>query len=146
MEEIEENQKAQHREFVHSTITRMNNNSFELKKMMVTIVGAFLAIYAANPKILFILIPIPLVILFWFLDTYYLQQERKFRGIYDDICNITPKADQKTQIIFGMNTKAYNDKDYGFLNVLFSISLTPLYITIIICLIIAYCILDGCFS
>jgi hypothetical protein len=33
----------------------------------------------------YIFIAIAPTILFWFLDAYYLQQEKKFRGLFDDV-------------------------------------------------------------
>ena len=131
--------KMQHREFVQNTITRMNMNSFQIKGLSITIVSAFLAIYAAENKILFIIIPIPFVLLFWFLDAYYLQQERKFRGIYNDITGLTQTP--LTTKIYEMNTNLYCGNKYCFFNAFKSKSILPLYTIIIIGLTIIYCIL-----
>jgi hypothetical protein len=129
--------KAQHREFVQSVITRMNANSFQIKGMTITIVAAFLGVYASNAKILFILIPIPFVLLFWFLDAYYLQLERKFRGVYNDICDLNSEP-KKTTRVFEMNPKLYKVDDYRYFKVLFSSSILSLYIVLIVGLTIAY--------
>lgn len=130
--------KAQHRAFVQSVITRMNANSFQIKGMSITIVAAFLGVYASNSKVLFILIPIPFVFLFWFLDAYYLQLERQFRGIYNDICNITPESTKKTKQIFVVNPKLYGGGNYRYFKVLFSPSIFSLYAVLIIGLTITY--------
>lgn len=130
--------KAEHREFVQSVITRMNANSFQIKGMTITIVAAFLGVYASNSKILFILIPIPFVLLFWFLDAYYLQLERQFRGVYNDICDITPEDKKETKQVFLMNPKLYERGDYRYFKVLFSASILPLYIVLIVGLTITY--------
>lgn len=127
--------KSQHREFIQLTITRMNTNSFQIKSLAITIVAAFLGIYASNPKTLFLIIPVPIVFLFWFLDAYYLQLERKFRGIYNDVCNITPEAEKKTKKTFLMDTSLYQGGDYSFFNVFKSSTILPLYFIIIISLI-----------
>lgn len=131
--------KAQHREFVQSVITRMNTNSFHLKGLMITLVSAFLGVYASSSEISvnFLLIPIPLVVLFWFLDAYYLQLERKFRGIYNDICDLNTEP-KKTTRVFEMNPKPYKKDDYRYFKVLFSTSILSLYLSIIICLFIIY--------
>jgi hypothetical protein len=131
----------QHREFVQATISRMNTNSFHLKGMMITILAAFLAIYATNLKILFIITPIPIVTIFWFFDAYYLQLERKFRGIYDDICNLTPEKDIKTKKTFEMNPKLYVGGNYNYWKILLKSSLTPFYLIINVSLIVCYFIL-----
>ncbi|MBD5167645.1 MAG: hypothetical protein HDT11_01935 [Helicobacter sp.] len=70
-------------EFIQNIITRMNSNSFSIKQMTIMILSAILAIYASvkNTNILFITF-LPIIV-FWFLDSYYLQQERIFRKLYD---------------------------------------------------------------
>ena len=73
--------KKQHLEFIQSVITRMNTNSFQIKGMAVAIVSALLAVYAATNNAAFIFLSIVPTILFWLLDSYCLQQERKFRGV-----------------------------------------------------------------
>jgi hypothetical protein len=134
---MEESKKAQHREFVQSVITRMNTNSFQIKGLMITLVAAFLGIYASNSNITFIIIPIPIVLLFWLLDACYLQLERKFRGIYKDICDLNTELKRTTQI-FEMNSKLYKGGDYNYFKVLFSTTILPLYLSIIICLFVLH--------
>lgn len=68
-----ENNKIKHLEFIQSTITRMNQNSFKIKGWMITLVSALLALYASSEKVVYILIAIVPTIVFWFLDAYYLQ-------------------------------------------------------------------------
>lgn len=131
--------KAQHREFVQSVITRMNANSFQLKGLMITLVAAFLGVYASNSNmsVNFLLIPIPLVLLFWCLDAYYLQLERKFRAIYNDICDLNTEP-KKTTRVFEMNPKLYKGDDYRYFKVLFSPTILSLYTVLIVSLTIAY--------
>jgi hypothetical protein len=128
--------KMQHREFVQNVITRMNTNSFQIKGLAITIVSAFLAIYAAEKKLLFIIIPVPFIIVFWFLDTYYLQQERKFRGIYNDICGLNPNP--ITTKTYQINPHLYCGGKYNFWNVLFSVTIYPIYLLTSIGLITIY--------
>ncbi|WP_296317870.1 hypothetical protein [Winogradskyella sp. UBA3174] len=130
--------ESQHREFVQAVITRMGVNSFQIKSLTVTFVAAFLGIYASNSKVLFIITPVPIVLLFWFLDAYYLQLERKFRGIYNDICDITAQAEKKTTKVFLMNPTLYKGGSFSYWNVFKSITIFPLYFFIIICLLGLY--------
>lgn len=76
-----------HLEFIQAIINRMNSNSFSIKGWAITIISALLALYANSLNVVYIFIAIAPTILFWFLDAYYLQQERKFRGLYNDIVN-----------------------------------------------------------
>lgn len=126
--------KVKHLEMIQGIITRMNQNSFMLKGWMITIVSALLAIYADNRSMIFLFITIFPVLIFWALDAYYLQQERKFRGIYNDI------VDGKNIPPFKMPIKDYSsDKDckYCYCNVFWSKTIAGLYCTILLAIIIA---------
>jgi len=128
--------KRQHLEFIQNIITRMNTNSFQLKGLTITIVSALMAVYASNPKVLFVFLGIPPTILFWFLDTYYLQQERKFRGVYNDVAKLKNNVAVKR---YEMPIHKYDksiDKQYSYWNVLFSKTIVWLYVSIIIFLLI----------
>ena len=50
--------KIKHLEFIQSTITRMNQNSFQIKGWMITLVSALLALYASSERVVYILIAI----------------------------------------------------------------------------------------
>lgn len=128
--------KRQHLEFIQNIITRMNTNSFQLKGLTITIVSALMAVYASNPKVLFVFLGIPPTILFWFLDTYYLQQERKFRGVYNDVAKLKNNvAVQRYEMPIHKYDK-FIDKQYSYWNVLFSKTIVWLYVSIIIFLLI----------
>ena len=79
--------EMKHLEFIQAIITRMNTNSFLIKGWSITLVSALLALYASNKHVAYIFIAIIPTIIFWFLDSYYLQQERKFRGLYNDVAD-----------------------------------------------------------
>jgi hypothetical protein len=108
-------EKLQHKEFVQSTITRMNSNSFEIKKICVTIIAASCAVYASTKNIIFLVIPIPLTLIMWIIDSYYLQLEKKFRGIYNDICELTATYERKTNLNYEMDPSKYKGVGFSFL-------------------------------
>ena len=127
-------QKVKHLEMIQSIITRMNQNSFMLKGWMITIVSALLAIYADKGNIAYLLVAIFPILVFWFLDAYYLQQERKFRGIYSDI------VEGKDLPLFKMPIGEYNKKKdckYSYCDVLGSKTIAGLYCTILVAIVIA---------
>lgn len=80
------NDKLKHLEFIQNVINRMGYNSFLVKGWCITILAAFLAITANTGENRFVLLSFFPLICFWLLDSYYLQQERKFRVLYDDAC------------------------------------------------------------
>ena len=78
-------EKIRHLEMIQAVITRMASNSFMLKGWAVTLIaGVFVLASRDSNPVYFLIAYIPIV-LFWFLDSYYLQLERKFRVLYDDI-------------------------------------------------------------
>ena len=81
--------RRRHLDYIQAVITRMNTNSFQIKNMTIIILTAMFALFAATPKVLLLILAGFPVFLFWLLDAYYLQQERKFRKMYYDVANLT---------------------------------------------------------
>ncbi|PTX61650.1 hypothetical protein C8N46_104294 [Kordia periserrulae] len=116
-------EKLKHLEFIQNIITRMNTNSFHLKGLCITIVSALLAIYCAEKNILIILSALFPLTVFWFLDTYYLMLERKFRSLYNDA--IQKKSSIKE---FNMNIQNYTKGNCNYWNTFFSRTIYPVYL------------------
>lgn len=133
--------KIKHLEFIQSTITRMNQNSFQIKGWMITLVSALLALYASSEKVVYILIAIVPAIEFWFLDAYYLQQERRFRGVYNDVAGLSPDNSRINVREFEMPIQKYQCGKYCYFNVLFSKTIFPLYGIVIVGLVVAFVLL-----
>lgn len=133
--------KIKHLEFIQTTITRMNQNSFQIKGWMITLVSALLALYASSERVVYILIAIVPAVVFWFLDAYYLQQERRFRGVYNDVAGLSPDDSRINVREFEMPIQKYQCGKYCYLNVLFSRTIFPLYGIVIVGLVIAFALL-----
>jgi len=140
--------QIKHLEFIQSNITRMNQCSFQMKGWMVTIVCALLALYAASFGInackglpVFILVAIAPTIVFWFLDSYYLQQERKLRGIYNTLINPEKTAEIKP---FSIPLEQFGGWEYSLFCAMLSKTELPLYLLIIVGLTVAGVVLQ-CF-
>ena len=124
--------KLKHLEFIQNVITRMNTNSFQIKGWAITIVSASLALYAATKNECFILVGVFPSLIFWFLDAYYLTQERKFRGLYNDVAGVSAKpVDLKP---FAMRPDLYVDGKYRYCKVFWSKTIWKLYLPVIIML------------
>ncbi len=91
--------KKEHLEMIQNVINRMGNNSFLLKGWAVlVIVAIFTFTGESNNDIRCILFTnVPLTV-FWGLDSYYLQLERKYRKLYDDI-----RLQESDETDFNMN-------------------------------------------
>ena len=132
-------EEVKHLEFIQDVITRMNSNSFQMKGWMVAIVSALLAVYASTQNNRFVLVAIVPAVIFWFLDTYYLTQERKFRGLYNDVAGISENP--KEIKLFAMRPDLYTGGQYSFWNVFGSITITLLYLPVILILLGIYFVL-----
>ncbi len=140
-------EKIKHLDYIQNVITRMNANSFQIKTWTVTIIAALLALSANNKSPIFIFIAIIPTMIFWFLDTYYLQQEKKFRGVYDDVCELTEKEEKQEIKLFEMPIQKYKGGKYSYSNVFFSKTLLGFYLSINILLFVMgmiFCLKD-CF-
>lgn len=124
-------EQIKHLEFIQGIINRMNSNSFSIKGWAITIVSALLALYASSSNVTYIFIAIMPTILFWFLDAYYLRQERRFRGLYKDIVNNGASVK-----LFDMPIKNYNNGEFSYCCVFWSRTIAPLYGLISIALLI----------
>lgn len=119
----------------------MNQNSFQIKGWMITLVSALLALYANSGKVAYILIAIVPTLVFWFLDAYYLQQERRFRAVYNDVAKLSPDDSRLNVREFEMPIQKYQGGKYCYFNVLFSKTILPLYGIIIMGLTVLFILL-----
>ena len=138
-----EQEKIQHLELIQNIINRMNTNSFQIKEWMITIVSALLALYASGDNVTYIFVAIIPTLLFWYLDAYYLQQERKFRKLYDDVL-----PDDSEISLFSMPIQNYTNCKYCLWSTFFSKTIGWLYGTIVILLFIGGLIMrsKGCIT
>lgn len=126
-----EQDKIKHLEFIQNIINRMNTNSFQIKGWMITIVSALLALYASSNNYVYVFVAIVPTFIFWFIDSYYLRQERRFRGLYEDV--IKP---EKNITAFSMDVTNYKSGRYKYCRCLFSTTTAILYLLIICSLIL----------
>lgn len=129
--------KRCHLNMIQQIMTRMGNNSFSLKGWSVGIMIAIYAFAGQSEHKAVVVTLIPLIV-FWFLDTYYLMLERKFRELYNDV-----RLKKEEEIDFDMNfnnikISMKDIKKYGFVNVLFSKTILPFYLVCIITTLIIY--------
>ena len=125
-------EKRQHLEFIQNNISRMNQSSFQIKGMAVTIVTAVIAAYVAVPvredmcSTVFLFVGVIPTLIFWILDSYYLQQEKKFRGIYEDVISGKKVGEYK------MPLDKYKRGKYSLYRCMWTVSEWTIYFVIII--------------
>lgn len=92
--------KLKHLEFIQSVIKRMTNNAFLLKGWVITIISLLIVISVNRNSYDYLIIAFLPIIVFWFLDSYYLNQERLFRDLYNKV-----RKQKEDEIDFSMSTE-----------------------------------------
>lgn len=114
--------KQQHLQFIQDTINRMANHSFSLKGLTITFFAFIASGIITTPMESPPLIVYTPILIFWFLDAYYLAQERRFRSLYN-VARQLPES----KIDYSMDTAPIkqNHNNWGF--VIFSRTLVFFY-------------------
>ena len=118
-------------DYIESLIQSMRKCSFRCKEFAILICSAFLTIFATinpTPKIMIILC-VPILMIFWIMDSFYLAKERVFRKEYKRIATLKNVLDVNPLLF---STKSINPiKDY--IKALFcSFSTSLFYLTLIV--------------
>ena len=74
-------------DYIENIISSMRECSFKCKEFCILICSAFLTIFATvnpTPKLMVILC-VPVLLIFWIIDSAYLSKERSFRKKYNDV-------------------------------------------------------------
>jgi hypothetical protein len=84
-EEIDRADWHKHLDYVQSIISRRANNSFVMKGWALTVTLALLGFASTRSDAMLALLATMAVAAFWFLDAYFLRQERAFRLMFADV-------------------------------------------------------------
>ena len=122
--------KRKHLEFVQGVINRMANTSFLLKGWSITVVAGLFALGASERKLSILLLALVLNLVFWFLDAFFLWQERMYRALYDAV-----RAKHEDQIDFSMDATPFANRA-SWCRATFSSTLVPFYCGVLLVLII----------
>lgn len=130
--------KMAHLEMIQGVITRMASNSFALKKWGVALVAGVLAIAGKESESWAYLIALVPVTMFWFLDSLYLQLERKFRCLYDCV-----RLQEEKNVDFSMkycevSIAVKDSKKLCYFSSLFSLTEAGFYLPLAMPVVIAF--------
>ena len=96
-------------DLVQNCISRMANNSFLLKGWSISLISVILAIIYEKINLIQISLILAIIILYcWYLDAYFLREERKYRKLYEWIIKQRPKKNNKR--LYSLNAHRF-DKD-----------------------------------
>ena len=117
-------------DLIQNTINRMASNSFFVKGWTLTLVVGALLLKGDKYQVLIAFIPL---IGFWFLDAYFLWQERLYRKLYEwVIANRLEKDDY----LFDMNAYRFKDQIDSKCKIMFSLTLIWFYGLILVLLVL----------
>jgi len=122
--------KIAHLGFIQGIINRLGNDSFLIKGWCVALVTG-LAALSSNTKTEYLLVSIFPIIIFWFLDTYFLWQEKLYRSHYFMVSKKT-----ESMIDFSMVLTDESKKKEKYCEVFRSSTILPFYLGIFICVLI----------
>lgn len=91
--------KVKHLEMIQGVISRISSNSFSLKGWAVTLVAGIFVLSSKDANKLYFLVAYIPIIVFWFLDAYYLLQEHLCIALYNKVRNLP-----ENEINFDMDT------------------------------------------
>lgn len=135
--------KIKHLEMVESVIDRMSQNSFMLKGWAMTLLVGIFALSAQAADQRYILIVYVPLFTFWFLDSFYLQLEKKYRVLYKKILNT-----KEDDIDFNMDTNIFDKttikkEKLCYYKCIFSVTEFLFYLPIILVVTKLICMLLG---
>ena len=115
-------------DLIQGIINRMAHNSFLLKGWTITIIVAVLALtkdtLVTNDITYFsIILLIPLIV-FWYLDAFFLHKERCYIKLYDWVIENRPKT---KDLQYNLNYKRFEKKVDSVGKIMFSTTLKTFY-------------------
>jgi hypothetical protein len=122
-------------DLIQNVINRMANNSFMLKGWLVSLVVIVLALtkdtIVATELSYFNLILLLPVIVFWYLDAFFLHKERCYRKLYEWV--IENRANTN-DYLYSLSYKRFEKQVKSVFCIMFSKTLLPFYGLIVIIL------------
>ena len=125
-------------DIIQSIINRMARYSFLIKGWTVTLVVVSLLLKGNNYHVVLAFIPL---LIFWFLDSYFLWQERMYRKLYQWVIENRPITEEH---LFYMNALRFKNEVKSKLRIMFSVTLGWFYGSITIMVIVYIIFFDLC--
>ena len=123
-------------EAIQRVVDRLSNISFILKGWAVSLVAGLMALAASGSNQGFVLIAYIPIVVFWFLDAYFLMMERQYRELFKENIDLSQKLEQ-----FTLKREKGNIVIYR--KALFSITIFFTYATLIGATLIVFLLIGG---
>lgn len=123
---------------LQAIVSRMATNSANCKTWCVTLVSAILVIVADKGKADYIWITLIPVLLFFFLDAYYLGLERDFRSLYNKFIRNIHTGNVSADEVFTISVEgSFAHTAVLVANSMLSPSIFPFYTLLLVMLVVA---------
>ena len=123
-------------DLIQNVINRMANNSFLLKGWLVSLVVVILALtketIVATDLSYFSLILLLPVIVFWYLDAFFLHKEKCYRKLYEWVIENREKTQEH---LYSLNYTRFEKDVKSIFCIMFSKTLLPFYGLVVLILI-----------
>lgn len=153
-----ETQDLQYLQMMQENITRMAGNSANAKTWLITIVTGFFAIGCSIKDLdWWLLLAIIPIVVFWYIDAYYLSLERALRNreqIYINLMNSLESTgdnliDEKQNTLFDFRPLFMDNDDYDLKLkktkcMMFNKSVYPVYLIMLFLIIVATVVTNMC--
>lgn len=124
---MENQNKIEHLKLIEQIIERMARNSFMLKGWVCTLLAGISVYLKGTIPIYILIMGCFIIVVFWYMDSYYLKQGRLYRHLYDEV-----RIKRNTAIDFDMNPNKHMNCNTCMIKVMFSNSELVFYVLVIV--------------
>lgn len=133
-------------ELIQNCITRMGQNSFNIKGWLIALIIAVIALFPENVNVKYVCLIIGgISLIFWYLDAFFLKTEKLYRWKYDWVIakrltideyyyNLNPYEKN----MWLLNDDQSNKKEPCVIKIMFTKTLIPFYMPIILIALFAF--------
>lgn len=125
-------------DLIQNCITRMAQNSFMIRGWAISIVvitWAIIGIVESWGSIALILLLLP-ILMFWYLDAFFLMTERRYRDMYKSILEKRLK-DKNFENMYDLNPNNFKNGFMDLPKCMISKTLWPFYLSLIVVVVVA---------
>jgi hypothetical protein len=128
--------RLRHLDMIQAVVTRHAQNSFAVRGWSVTVVSAVFAVAVTQDQAppATVLVALAPTLIFWWMDAYYLWQERLFRGLYADAARRARDgaAGEPEVKLFDLSTNAYRKATGSWWGALFQPTVVAIPATLVL--------------
>jgi hypothetical protein len=115
-------------DLIQGVINRMANNSFLLKGWLISLIAVLLALskdslLSCDLKLIFLILCFPIII-FWYLDAFFLHREKCYRELYNWVIKNRMISNEN---LYSLDFRPHQKKVKSIFRIMFSQTLFPFY-------------------